>query len=74
MSMDLLLFSSYDSKADEIQTKEVEIERQNANSKLEKVRESMKGMLERETMLMRGRLADTLNARTCNSESERSNA
>ena len=40
---------------------------------MEKVRESMKGVLERERMLMRGKLADTLNTRTRNSESESNN-
>ena len=70
---DTSFFPSYDSKADKILTKAVEIERRNANSELEKVRESMKGVLERERMLMRGRLADTLNSRTRNSESERNN-
>ena len=44
--------------------KAVEIERRQANNELEKVRESMKSVLERERMLMRGRLADTISSRS----------
>ncbi|KAL7507774.1 hypothetical protein ACHAXN_004872 [Cyclotella atomus] len=48
------------SKADKILAKAVEIERRQANNEMEMVRESMKGVLEREKMLMRGRLAENL--------------
>ena len=44
--------------------KAVEIERRQANNELEKVRESMKSVLERERMLMRGRLADTISSKS----------
>jgi hypothetical protein len=49
-------------KADKILAKAVEIERRKANSEMDKVRESMKGVLEREKMLMRGRLAENLSS------------
>jgi hypothetical protein len=50
----------FNSKADKILAKAVEIERRQANNEMEMVRESMKGVLEREKMLMRGRLAENL--------------
>jgi len=52
------------SKADKILAKAVEIERQQANNELKKVRETMKDILERERMLMRGRLADKLSSKS----------
>jgi len=45
------------SQADQILTKAVEVERRKANDEMGRVRESMKGVLERERMLMRGRMA-----------------
>mmetsp|Transcript_31634 Transcript_31634/g.60405 ORF Transcript_31634/g.60405 Transcript_31634/m.60405 type:complete len:155 (+) Transcript_31634:191-655(+) len=45
------------SQADRILTEAVEVERRKANDEMGRVRESMKGVLERERMLMRGRMA-----------------
>lgn len=45
------------SKADQILAKAVEVERRKANDEMGRVRDSMKGVLERERMLMRGRIA-----------------
>mmetsp|Transcript_24818 Transcript_24818/g.53738 ORF Transcript_24818/g.53738 Transcript_24818/m.53738 type:complete len:152 (-) Transcript_24818:234-689(-) len=45
------------SQADQILTKAVEVERRKANDEMGRVRESMKGVLERERMMMRGRMA-----------------
>ena len=45
------------SHADRILTNAVEVERRKANEELRRVRESTKGVLERERMLMRGRVA-----------------
>jgi hypothetical protein len=45
------------SMADQILSRAVQLERQKSNDELGKVRESMKGVLERERMLMRGRIA-----------------
>ncbi|KAL3802541.1 hypothetical protein HJC23_012560 [Cyclotella cryptica] len=50
-------------KADKILTRALEVERRRANSEMEKVRDTMKDVLERERMLMRGRLVDTLNSK-----------
>jgi len=47
------------SRADQILTKAVEVERRKANEEMGRIRESMKGVLERERMLMRGRFATT---------------
>eukprot|EP00584_Thalassiosira_punctigera_P000996 CAMPEP_0172538604 /NCGR_PEP_ID=MMETSP1067-20121228/9966_1 /TAXON_ID=265564 ORGANISM="Thalassiosira punctigera, Strain Tpunct2005C2" /NCGR_SAMPLE_ID=MMETSP1067 /ASSEMBLY_ACC=CAM_ASM_000444 /LENGTH=765 /DNA_ID=CAMNT_0013324131 /DNA_START=74 /DNA_END=2371 /DNA_ORIENTATION=+ len=45
------------SKADRILTRAVDAERRKANEEMGRVRESMRGVLERERMLMRGRMA-----------------
>lgn len=74
MDLQKLYLFSHHSKADKILAKAVEIERRQANSEMEKVRESMKSVLERERMLMRGRLADNLNSnRFRQDESNRNN-
>ncbi|KAL7485914.1 hypothetical protein ACHAW6_011510 [Cyclotella cf. meneghiniana] len=67
---------SQQAKADSILTRAIEVERRKANSELERVRDTMKDVLQRERMLMRGRLADTLNAKRLQHEddTEKNNA
>jgi len=48
------------SRADRILMKAVEVERRKANEEMERVRDTMKGVLERERMLMRGTMAERM--------------